>query len=314
MQFRPLGKTGLNVSILGFGASPLGGEFGAIDEAEGIATVHAAFAAGVNFYDVSPYYGRTKAESVLGRALADLPRAEFVLATKVGRYDKSDFDFSAARVERSLNESLQRLQTDYVDLLQCHDIEFVPLAQIVDETLPALRRLQQQGRARYIGITGLPLAALSWVLERAEVDTVLSYCHYTLNDTAFNDLFSILQARGVGVINASPLSMGLLTDSGPPAWHPAPASLKQAAAQAAALCRERGGNISTLALQFALVEPAIATTLVGMPTRQQLQQNLACMGVAPDPTLLAAVQNILHPVHNLTWPSGLPEKREFPVP
>lgn len=305
MQFRPLGKTGLNVSALGFGASPLGDEFGAIDDVEGIATVHAAFSAGVNFYDVSPYYGRTKAESVLGRALADLPRAELVLATKVGRYDKSEFDFSAARVERSLNESLQRLRTDYVDLLQCHDIEFVPLAQIVDETLPALRRLQQQGRARFIGITGLPLAALNWVLERAEVDTVLSYCHYSLNDTAFSGLFPTLQGRGIGIINASPLSMGLLTDAGPPVWHPAPEALKQAASQAAALCRERDGNISALALQFALAEPAIATTLVGMFTRQQLQQNLDCVGVAPDPAMLAAVQDILRPVHNITWPSGL---------
>src|SRR5437763_17112478 len=106
MEYRPLGNTGLQVSALGYGASPLGSVFRPIDEAEGIRTVHLALDLGINFIDVSPYYGLTKAETVLGKALATVPRDRFTLATKVGRYGENDFDFSAARVMASVDESL----------------------------------------------------------------------------------------------------------------------------------------------------------------------------------------------------------------
>src|SRR2546421_11501277 len=105
MRCRPLGRTGLEVSILGFGASPLGGVFGEIDESEAVRAVHAAIDLGVNLFDVSPYYGLTRAESVVGRALKQIPRHRFILATKVGRYGASDFDFSAGRTEQSVEES-----------------------------------------------------------------------------------------------------------------------------------------------------------------------------------------------------------------
>ena len=110
MQYRLLGQTGLNVSILSFGASSLGGAFRDIDEQEGVRTVHKALELGINFIDVSPYYGLTKAETVLGRALVGIPREAYFLATKCGRYGSNicDFDFSATRVIRSVDESLAR--------------------------------------------------------------------------------------------------------------------------------------------------------------------------------------------------------------
>ncbi|HZO89777.1 MAG TPA: aldo/keto reductase [Chthonomonadaceae bacterium] len=307
MQIRTLGKTGLRVSALGFGASPLGGVFGEIEEDEGIRAVRAALDLGINFFDVSPYYGLTRAETVLGRALRGVPRDRFLLATKVGRYGAQEFDFSAERVARSVEESLRRLQVDYVDLIQCHDIEFGALDQVVAETLPALRRLQEQGKARYIGITGLPLKIYPYVLERAEVDTILSYCHYALNDTSLESLLPYFQAKQVGVINAAPLGMGLLTEGGPPSWHPASEEIKAACARAAAHCRSKGRDITQLALQFAVSEPRIATTLVGMASAALVRKNAAWIAEPIDRELLAEVQAILAPIHNKTWPSGRPE-------
>jgi len=302
-----LGKTGLQVSSLGFGASPLGSVFRPIDETEGIRTVHTAIDLGINFIDVSPYYGLTKAETVLGKALATLPRDRYILATKVGRYGAADFDFSAARVTASVDESLRRLQVDHVDLIQCHDIEFGSLDQVIHETLPALRKAQEQGKARFIGITGYPLKIFRTVLDQTEVDTILSYCRYSLNDTSLETLIPYLQQKEVGIISASPLSMGLLTERGSPEWHPAPLALRAACAKAAAHCRARGIDIAQLALEFSLAQPAIATTLVGTASPENVKKNVAWSEQPLDPELLAEVQAILAPVQNTTWPSGRPE-------
>ncbi len=305
MEYRDLGKTGLKVSALGFGASPLGGVFGDIDEAKGIRTVHAAIDLGINFFDVSPYYGLTWAETVLGKALKEIPRDRYYVATKVGRYGADEFDFSARRVAVSVDESLARLNVDYVDLIQCHDIEFGSLDQVIYETLPALRRLKEQGKVRFIGVTGLPLKIFRYILDRAQVDTILSYCHYCLNDTALDTLIPYLKEQGVGIINASPLSMGLLSNQGAPAWHPASDEIKTACAEAAAFCRKHGADISQVAIQFSLANRDLATTLVGMARYQNLLKNVRWMQESIHQDLLAEVLKILAPIHNQTWPSGL---------
>uniref|UniRef100_A0ACD5Y5N8 Uncharacterized protein n=1 Tax=Avena sativa TaxID=4498 RepID=A0ACD5Y5N8_AVESA len=230
MELRELGGTGLRVSPVGFGASPLGNVFGDIPRDVARATVRRALDLGINFFDTSPYYGGTVSESVLGDSLrfAAVPRDSFVIATKCGRY-KEGFDFSAGRVTRSIDESLARLGLEYVDILHCHDIEFTNLDQIVNETIPALLKIKESGKARFIGITGLPLSIFTYVLDRVppgSIDLILSYCHYGINDTALVNLLPYLESKGVGVISASPLAMGLLMDNGPPDWHPAPEELK----------------------------------------------------------------------------------------
>lgn len=293
--------------MLGLGAAPLGGVFGELDEADGIATVHAAFDAGINYVDVSPYYGVLKAETVLGKALKTLSRDRFILSTKVGRYNDNKFDFSAERVTRSVDESLQRLNVDYIDLILCHDIEFVDINQVVEEALPALLKVRDGGKVQFVGFSGLPLAIYQKVLDRINVDAIITYCHYALNDQSLTDMLPYLQAKQVGIINASPLGMGLLTNRPPPAWHPANAEIKAACAAAATLCRERGTDIAALGLQFALSNNAFASTLSGIANRQQLAQNLACVGVEPDPDLLRDVLALLEPIHNQTWPNGRPE-------
>lgn len=307
---RTLGRTGLKVSAIGFGASPLGHEFGAIDPEQGKRAVHCAIERGINYFDVAPYYGRTLAETRLGEALVGY-RHQVILATKMGRYGQeadTGFDFSAARVFKSVDESLRRLQTDYIDVFQIHDIEFGRREQILNDTLPAMLKLKEAGKVRFVGITGYPLHLLRQVAEQAEVDTILSYCRYNLLDTGLDSVLRPLaQQKGIGLINASPLGMGLLTEAGPPAWHPAPKKVVKAARQAAGACRRHGVNIAALALQFALQYQGVAATLVGMSSPQQVEMNLKAVGVAPDPDLLAQVQAIIKPVANIPWQEGRPE-------
>jgi L-galactose dehydrogenase len=309
MHYRTLGHTGLKVSALSFGGSSLGSAFRPIDEAEGIRAVHTALDHGMNLIDTAPYYGATTAETVLGKALRGMPRDKYYLATKVARYGpaEQDFDFSAARVTASVDESLARLGVDYVDFIQVHDMEFGKLEQIVNETIPALQKVKAAGTARFVGISCLPVRLFRAVLDRVTVDQVQSYCHYCLNDTALADLLPYLQEKGVAIFNSAPLAMRLLSNDGPPAWHPAPAALRAKCAEAAALCRARGADLGKLALQFSLANPDIPTHIVGTADPQRVLQNLRDMAEPLDEALLAEVLKILAPVHNLSWPSGRKE-------
>ena len=307
MEYRILGKTGLSVSVISYGAAPLGSEYREIDEVEGIRSLHVALDLGVNFIDVSPYYGRTKAETILGKALVGVPRDKYYLATKVGRYDIAGFDFSAERVVASVDESLERLGVDYIDLIQCHDIEFGDLDLVVNETIPALRKVQEQGKVGFIGITGLPLKIFRYVMARIQVDTILSYCRYSLNDTALTDLIPSLQEQNLGVISASPLSMRLLTNRGAPDWHPASNDIKETCAKAAKYCRQEGVDISQLGMQFSLSHPDVHTTLMGTANPENVKKNIAWIEQPVDHELLAKVNSILAPIANKTWLSGRPE-------
>ncbi len=309
MKYRKLGRTGLDVSVLGFGGSSLGNAFREIDDAEGIRTVHVAIDHGINLIDTAPFYGLTKAETVLGKALREIPREKYLLATKVARYGykEADFDFSAERVTRSVDESLARLGVDYVDFIQVHDMEFGHVDQIVEETIPALRRVQAAGKARFVGITCLPITLFQKVVDRVEVDQIQSYCHYCLHDTALADLLPYLQAKGMAIFNSAPLAMRLLSDDGPPDWHPAPAELRAKCAEAAALCRARGTDIGKLALQFSVMHPDIPTHIVGTASPKRILENIHDIEAPLDETLLADVQALLRPVRNLTWSSGRAE-------
>jgi L-galactose dehydrogenase len=307
MQYRQLGETSLRVSILGYGASPLGNAFRVTDPAEGAAAVHLAVERGINYFDVSPYYGLTLAETRLGEALVGL-RQQVILATKCGRYGADQFDFSAARITAGIDESLARLQTDYVDLLQAHDVEFGDARQIVEETVPAMRKLQQQGKARFIGITGYSLRNLMAIAAQVPVDTILTYCRYNLMiDDIDAELIPFAKQHGIGIINASPLHMGIITERGAPDWHPAPQQVRDAGQRVVALCRTHGVDASEVALRFCLDHPAVATTLVGMSSRAHVERNLKCLELRIDPALLEEIRATVAPVANLTWPSGLPE-------
>jgi L-galactose dehydrogenase len=310
VRYSRLGTNGPPVSQLGFGASPLGGIYGAFAEQEGIDAVHAALDAGITFFDVSPYYGLTTAETVLGKALRGIDRDRYVLATKVGRYGDHAFDFTAGRMARSVHESLARLGVNHIDLIQCHDIEFGSLDQIAHETIPALRALQDMGLVRGVGITGYPLPAMAYITARAAFDTVMSYCQYTLQDRRLAARAETFAAAGAAVINASPLAMGALTDRGAPPWHPAAPEVLARCAQAARICRERGTELAKLALQFSVATSPCVTTVLGSASAANVRRSAAWIDEPADQGLLSEIDAILAPVRDRGWTSGRPENQD----
>lgn len=308
MVYNEIGKTGMRVSNLGFGASSLGGVFHGIREEEGIQAVFTAVENGINFIDVSPYYGHLKAETVLGKALKDIPRDKYYLSTKVGRYGKdgvNTWDYSAKRATESVYESMERLHIDYIDLINVHDVEFADLQQVVDETLPALVELRNKGVVRHVGITDLQPENLKWVIEHAEkgtVESILNFCHYSLNDDLLLDYLDFFEERGIGVINASPFSMGLLSQRGTPDWHPAPASLKESCAKAAAYCQEKGYPIEKLAIQYSTsLNPRIATTLFSSANPQNVLKNIDYVNQPLDEQLVKEVRAIIGDQMRVRW-------------
>ena len=309
MAYRQLGRTSLRTSVVGFGSSPLGNVFSATDPTESIAAVHLAIDRGINFFDVSPYYGATLAETRLGEALKGR-RERIVLATKCGRYGPDQFDFSAARVTSSIEESLRRLQTDSIDLFQVHDVEFGDVQQIVEETVPAMRVLQEQGKARYVGITGYSLPPLLDIAQQVPVDSILTYCRHNL---LINDidqrLLPFAKEHEIGVINASALHMGLLTMAPVPPWHPAPEPVRQAAKAVMEFCRKQGLDGSEVALRFCFDQPEIASTLVGFATRDQVNAALQARERASDEVLLGEIRELVGPAFNYVWPSGRAENQ-----
>lgn len=307
MEYRELGKTGMRVSALSFGASSLGGVFHAIREAEAVEAVHAAVDGGLNFIDVSPYYGHYKAETVLGKALRDIPREKYYLSTKVGRYGKdgvNTWDYSAGRAVESVYESMERLGIDFIDLINVHDIEFADLNQVAGETLPALVELREKGLVGHVGITDLQPENLQWVIEHVPagtVESVLCFCHYCLNDDLLTEYFDWFEDRGIGIINASPLAMGLLSSRGVPGWHPADRRLVEACARAAAFCAGRGYPIEKLAVQYAVSDPRIATTLFSSANPENVRKNIENVQTPPDEGLVREVRGIIGDQMRVRW-------------
>jgi L-galactose dehydrogenase len=308
MNTRLLGTTGLEVPILAFGASSLGQEFRSITLDEALGSVRAALECGMNLIDTSPFYGRGMSEVLLGVALKSVPRDDYLLCTKLGRYDLAHFDFSAKRVAESVDVSLHRLGTDHLDIILCHDVEFVPMQQIVDETLPALRKIQQAGKVRFIGFSGYPQKIFRFICDQARVDCVLNYNQYTLQNTRFADeTIPSLKEKGIGIMSAGPFSARLLTDAPLPAWLKEPEEVKGAARRAADLCRSRGSSIAKLALQFALANPDIATTVAGSANPANIRAWAQWAAEPLDADLLRDVQAIFVPVRNIGHAEGLPE-------
>ena len=299
-----IGHDGRNVSILALGGASLGGVYQDVSQGEADAVVQAALDAGINLIDVAPYYGLTRAETALGVALNGVRRSDFVLMTKVGRYGDKTWDFSREATLRSLDESRARLGVDYIDVLQCHDIEHGDRRQLIEEALPTLRDLKAQGVIGRIGVTGYDLSVLEDVATTEQVDTVMAYCTYSLQDRRLADVAQRLGRSGIAVFNASPLGMGLLTSKGPPDWHPGHPSVWAAAAEAARRCEALGVDLSFVALQFALQTAAangIVSTVVGMSKPSNLDRNIEALTAPIDPDVLAAVEAALAPVRDKGW-------------
>ena len=313
MEKRKLGKTDLELTALGFGASSMGAEFRKVDLNEALTSVRTALDCGMNLVDTSPYYGRGQSEVLLGYALADVPRESYYLCTKLGRYAPAHFDFSAKRVAESVDVSLERMRTDYLDIVLCHDPEFVDLNQLTNETIPALRKIQEQGKARYIGVSGYPMKMFQEILNKAEVDLILSYNHYTLQNTMLEDQVAWLQEKGVGIMNAAPFSARLLTNAPLPVWHKATPEVREICQKAADACAQAGTDIAKLALQFSIRNPAFATCITGSANPQRVAQWCDWIQDPIDESLLEHILQILQPIHNWFYIEGLPHNNDKPT-
>lgn len=307
MKYYEIGKTGMKVSALSFGASSLGGVFHEINENRALDAVYTAVDNSMNFIDVSPYYGHYKAETVLGKALPNIDRGKYYLSTKVGRYGKdgvNTWDYSARRAKESVYESLERLHIDYIDLINVHDVEFSDLNQVINETLPALCELREEGVVKHVGITDLQPENLQFIIDRVPqgtVESVLCFCHYCLNDDMLVDYFDYFESKGIGIINASPFAMGLLSKRGVPDWHPAPKALVEACQKATEHCEAKGYPIEKLAIQYAISNPRIATTLFSSANPDNVKKNIQYVEEPIDWQLVKEVQDIIGDQKRVRW-------------
>ncbi len=267
----------------------------------------------MNFIDTSPFYGRGMSEMLLGRVLPEIPRDSYYLGTKLGRYAGQHFDFSARRVEESVDISLERMKVDHLDIALCHDLEFVEMSQIVEETLPALRKQVEKGKVRFVGVSGYPMKMFKYVMANADIDVLLTYNHYTLQNDMALELVPICQERGIGLMNAAPFSARLLTNAPLPEWHKATPAVREVARQAAEHCSSRGVDIAQLALQFSLANPNFTTCVTGSANPARVSQWVDWAEQPLDETLLQETLEILQPIHNWFYIEGRPENNDEPT-
>ncbi len=310
MKKRQLGKTGLETSVLGFGASSMGAEFRNIDLNEALQSCRVALDCGMNLIDTSPYYGRGLSESLLGFVMPDIPRDSYILSTKLGRYAPDHFDFSAKRVSESVDISLERMKVDHIDIILCHDIEFVEMSQIWDETLPALQKIKEQGKVRFIGVSGYPMRNFTTVLEHFDLDVILSYNHYTIQNTMLADIVDFLKSKDVGIMNAAPFSARLLTNAPLPVWHKATPEVREICKKAADHCTAAGSDIAKLAVQFSIAHEDMATCITGSANPNRVRGWCEWAEEEIDQTLLSEVQEILAPIHNWFYLEGRPDNND----
>jgi aryl-alcohol dehydrogenase-like predicted oxidoreductase len=310
MQYNLLGKTGLKVSRLSFGASSLGAVFRPVDESEAIKAVHAALDFGINYLDVAPAYGGTLSETVLGKALRGIPRSRYFLSTKVGKYTKlgsygeDTLDYSRARIRASLDESAGRLGTDYFDIIHIHDIEYQGRKHTewaLTEGYETVQELKREGRIGGVSFGIYPMDLWKRIFASLDIDAALVHNHYCLNDTQLLDLLPMAREKGIGIVNGSPFASGLLTDRGAPDWHPASAEDRGRFQAAAEFCRRNGTSISRLALQFSSQNPELPTTLFSSASPESVRRNIEWHEEPCDMSLVVEVRKILEPVLGKEW-------------
>jgi len=276
-----LGSTDLHLSVIGFGCGPFAGGYGDISVPTAKEAIRKALEQGINFFDTAPFYSSkvARSEEILGQALKGIPRNSYIINTKTGRdriNGESVTDCTSNGVRKSFEKSLQRLQLDYVDMLTLHDVEFAPsIDQVVNEALPEMRKIQKEGKAKYIGISGYPLDVLLIIARKFPLDFVLTYSQYCLQNERLSYYIDEFRKLGCGVLNAAPLVLGFFTPQGPPQAHQGSKEFLQLSAPIAKLCAEKGVDVALMANKYAVQEPLsrdgkIVTTLIGMASAEQV--------------------------------------------
>jgi len=316
MDYNVLGDTGLIVSELGFGASGIGGMFDEADESEAIKTVRQAFDRGINYFDTSPAYGRNNSsfgpatsETTLGKGLKTIDRSKIILSSKAGKTASlpPKFNFTYNAIINSVEASLKRLQTDYIDMVFLHDIEYDGgkyLNIALNEGLNALEKLKNEGKIRFFGISCYSIEVLHKVLDNHDMDTILIHNHYTLINDELLELIPKINSKGIGLVSASPFASGLLTSKGPPDWYPVTKKELYHVKEALDFCSKKKIQIEKIALQFAMDNPQIPTTLFSCTNRKILDKNIDWFEEPLDSIMVAQVCSILEPLRNLDFDFG----------
>jgi D-threo-aldose 1-dehydrogenase len=301
MLTRAVGHTGLAVTELGFGGASLGNLYRATDEAGGRAAVEAAYDAGIRYFDTAPHYGLGLSEIRLGRALAGVPRGDFLLSTKVGRalepnprptgsdleaggFDVPDtwrrrWDFSADGVRASLEQSLDRLGLDRVDIVYVHDPDD-HVDQAIAEALPALVELRDQGVVGAVGVGMNQWEAPLRMVEETDLDVVMLAGRWTLLDHSSRPLLEACAASGVAVVAAAPYNSGLLARHRPAPdarfdYLPASEELLRRVHELADICERWDVSLPDAAVQHPLRHPAVVSVVAGVRSAEQVRELVA---------------------------------------
>ena len=307
---------GIELTALGFGAAPIGNLYTPVTQAEALSAVHGAWERGVRYFDTAPYYGYGLSEERLGRALCDTARASFVLSSKVGRrvYDapptecsgdgfavlgrRAAFDYSRDGVRRSVESSLQRLRTDYIDILLLHDIGALThgsqhaqvLRQALDEALPEMATLKAEGLCRAIGIGVNEQEVCLEILPRFPLDCIMLAGRYTLlEQSAGIPVLDAAVRHSVGVIVAGPYNSGLLGARLAPGdtynYLPAEGAVRIRAQELYRLCANFDIEVGAAALQFPLAHRAVRCVVAGMRSTAEVASGVARMKAHVPPPL-----------------------------
>ncbi|MFI8232392.1 aldo/keto reductase [Streptomyces sp. NPDC085900] len=308
MRRNRLGKSGVQVTELGFGGGPLGGLFAPLDDETAARALEAAWDSGIRYFDTSPHYGIGHSERRIGGLLRDKPRAEATLSTKVGRLlvpqdpagrmdeafavpatHRRVWDFSRDGVLRSVEDSLERMGVARIDLLLLHDAE-EHFEDALSEGLPALAELRAHGVVGAIGAGMYHPGKLTRLVQESDVDVVMLSGRYTLLDqSALDELLPACVDRGVSVLAASIFNSGLLATARPSEgatfdYAPAAPRMIERAHRIADVCEAHGVTLPALAMTFPLLHPAVSGIVVGMRTAEEVRRNIAAFATEiPNP-------------------------------
>ncbi|CAH1192479.1 Aldo-keto reductase YhdN [Paenibacillus allorhizoplanae] len=280
MEYTSFGRTGMRVSKLGLGGAPLGGDFGPVTDEQVIEVIDRALELGINFIDTAPLYGAGESERRIGKAIQS-KREQIFLATKAVMRGTP---YTYENTIQSVEDSLKRLGTDYVDLIQMHELSELNAEMGMNETIPAFLKLKEQGKVRAIGVNAFNPSLLLPFIRSGHIDSVQTFCRYMLIDyTAMDELLPTAKQHNVAVINGSVLGMGLLAEAPAPfikTDSPLYNEAQQRIDQLAFLRKSEPKGLIEPAMRFSLASPDITVTLTGTTSLRSLGLNASfCDGV-----------------------------------